>query len=227
MKVINIIGSIGVGKSTLLNNLLEYTIRNKDKLPYEIIPVFECVERYQSFNGYDPLFLSYENPIANAAITQAHIIASVNEHLHTILSKISTGETTEKEKIVIMDRSLFSPVVFNQVLLNRGIISHFARDYLWSEAINSGVKTMSELNLTSVGVISLSAPTDVCLRRIMQRSRDCEVKYVSSDYLKSLKEEYNRHVGWWYTKIPSDYILEIDTESANQDQLLSLTTEFF
>ena len=85
---------------------------------------------------------------------------------------------------------------------------------------------MSELNLTTVGVISLSAPTDVCLRRIMQRSRDCEVKYVSSDYLKSLEEEYNRHVGWWYTKIPSDYILEIDTESANQDQLLSLTTEF-
>jgi deoxyadenosine/deoxycytidine kinase len=227
MKLFIIDGQIASGKSSLLRNLDEF-VKNHPHLPYNVISVNECLEKYENFKGHNPLSLAYHDPARNAAVNQLYIIEIINKHLQdTLYDKLHFVRRKDhyddkKEHIVVVDRSLYSPLVFSRLLFKDGIISEFVYDFLRTKSTEEALKTMCEYGLNPVGVLLLYAGAEECLQRIKKRGRTYEIEHITADYLRRLEDEYREHAIWWSDRVRNNGVTEIDTQATDQNVILKI-----
>ena len=130
LEIISIEGSIGIGKTTLLKGL------DLDKYHGKVDILFESHEKFNTFLDYKPLDLFYTNPKENALICQIHIFDVCKQQLEDKLRTISP-----KCKVLITDRSIMSPKIFNNTLLDMGYLTEYQYDFIIDYA-NRNIKKM-------------------------------------------------------------------------------------
>lgn len=188
-KVIGVIGSIGAGKSSLIDQ-----IRWKDVGVFE-----ENLKAYRKFGRYDPLELLYTDPQQNVALAQHHFIKCINNQLR---------ESNTICKLWITDRSLFCPIIFVENLYKQGMISEFSKDYLVNETREFAQQTLDQMNLKYAGIVYLDTPPETCMERIQKRGRDME-KHIKLEYLTGIQSEYEESVKWWTRHLGKDRVCRI------------------
>ena len=130
LKIISVEGNIGIGKSTLVQNL--------DLKRYGgcVDILLEPHEAYNTFLGYHPLDLFYTNPEINALTCQLHIFNAYKEHMEKKLYELSP-----QCKVLVIDRSIMSCLIFTTTLRDMGYITEFQHDFL-TEYIKRNVSEM-------------------------------------------------------------------------------------
>lgn len=198
-------GNIASGKSSFLRELSSQTEH------FDVI--CEPVEDFEKFQKHNPLFLAYEEPHANAAISQLHIINCIHRHLYNRLSGNSQRE-------LISERSLYSPLVFNSAYQHLGIISSFATAFLGEEVRRRAALTEKALRIQYDGVIYLHTEVGVCHQRISKRNRLNEPVKITIAYLESLERSYRLHVDSWRRKLGADRVLILQTDGCTTKELV-------
>ena len=206
--IVAIIGLISSGKSTLLQKCQEMN---------NVLLIPECIDRYRTFKTHDPLALIYQDVSANIVAAQHHFIKSINQHL-------AENVTAFSDKLIVSDRTLFSPDVFIQAHFTRNTISEFTRDYLLSETQQFASRTLKDHSLRYAGVFFLDIAPEICMKRIAQRGRDCE-QSITLDYLHSLQEQYTKHIQWWQNYLGDGSRVYVATE-ANIDTIYAQFSQF-
>ena len=184
-KLIAIDGNIGSGKSTLISEL-KLRLNNVGFIE-------ENLEAYTSYKEFNPLAQMYENPTQNSSITQLHIIRSIND---------ITLKEGPNHQVLITDRSLFSPLVFENALYKSGNLSTFTKDYISNVALKTAVHTLHEINAEYIGMFLFDLPISICLNRIDIRSRYGE-QAIKIDHLKNIQNSYQTYTRWWERNVSS------------------------
>ena len=94
-----------------------------------------------------------------------------------------------RKKTFISERSLFSPLVFNNAYLHSGIITPFVHRFVSEYVLDRAHETMDDLNIQYTDIIFLHTAAPVCYERVRQRHRSCEVNNITLDYLYVLERE--------------------------------------
>ena len=167
---ISIEGNVAVGKTSILKELKSIA---SDKFSF----IEEPIHLYSNYKDFNPLSLSYTEPVLNSAITQLHIIENSFDWYSKIFSKYGHG-------LCISERCPFSSLIFIQHYLNLGQMSHFAAKFLKDK-----VTELSSMRpwLSPDLIIYLSASPDVCFQRSQIRARDEEAS-VSKTMFHSVHE---------------------------------------
>lgn len=172
-------GNIASGKTTVL----ELLRRTQPSLCCIEEPVFA----FQKFLHYDPLKLSYEDPVANAAVAQHHIITQSCEHYEKSLLPLHF-----KYECAISERSVLSPMAFIQTALMNKTFSPFVSDYLLVEL----VKKSRDIRKPDI-IVYLDLSAEECYDRVLKRARASEVRGCTLSFLQRLeccyKEILNNH----------------------------------
>lgn len=119
LEIIGIEGCIGIGKTTLLKNL------NLERYNGKVDVLYEPHEKFNTFLHYKPLDLLYTDPKENAFICQLHIFDICRQELEDKLRQISP-----ECQVLITDRSIMSPTIFNNTLLDVGYLTKYQYDFI-------------------------------------------------------------------------------------------------
>ena len=165
-------GNIGAGKTTLLTHLEELA---KSFYTYQIILLREPVDIWSTIcdaNGMNILENFYKDPVKYAFAFQ---VLAFTTRLTMIKNAIKEHPECE---VIICERSLYADGhIFAKMLYDEGTmddISYQIYKKMYENAI-------SEFPLT--GVIYLTIPPEVCVKRIAQRGRAGE-ENITLDYLE-------------------------------------------
>ena len=200
-RIIAVEGNIGAGKSTLINNIKEWS--EKANLSCRVVVIPECLDRFTTFKEYNPLALAYSDPKENVLLTQLHIIRSINKAMEEVVgAEVDHHHPDEedydnKQIIIVTDRSLFSPIVFTHQHHIGGNINRFAHDYLIEETMDNAESTLRDLGLEYVGLFFLQVQSEECHNRLTKRGRVYECMKNMNTYLSELESQYSDHVVWW------------------------------
>ena len=167
-------GNVGSGKTTVLNILR--------MLQPSFLCVDEPVALFESFLHYNPLMLSYEDPIANAAIAQHHMIDQSCQHYNKSLQSLTFDSPYH---CAISERSVLSPMAFIQVNLMNKIFSPFVGDYLSVELF----KKSRDLRFPDI-LIYFDVSAEECYKRTLERGRDAEMRGCTFEFLQRLETSY-------------------------------------
>lgn len=198
MIIIALIGSIGVGKSTLLQDL-----KSKSKLNLDI--TFECLDQFQSFKNHNPLALSYEDPTNNCVAAQLYF----SDCLSTQMKQAIACQT--ETDFLLTDRSLFCTIPFIKTQFRCGLLSEFTKDYLIERSNIMAEDTLLQTKTKYSGAIYLDAPPQLSLDRIASRGRNIESS-LSLNYLTVLREEVISMLDWWKERCGAENVLFINTD---------------
>lgn len=199
MKFIAVIGSIGVGKTTLLKYIKD---QNPDK---KIHVIFECVDDFSSFKNHNPLQQAYDNPRENCVAAQIHIAKCLSRQLERELKTLP-----KDTDIVLTDRSIYSTIPFINAISRTGILSSFTHDFLLEECKEIAETTIAKLGVIYSGIIFLDASIQTSIDRIKERNRQMETE-INKTYLKSLREEMFVFFQWWKSRIGEKKTLVLKT----------------
>lgn len=194
-------GVCGAGKSWLIKN---FNVDDNKTDNLRIIKVFEDEASFNSYGEYAPLSLTQRDPRMNGVVCQFHIIECLNERLRKIVLDLRNRppQATTKYIILLMDRSLYSPLVFSRLLQDQGHMSMFSCTFLQDTTIRKADETLKDLNLKVIGLFLLDTPINVCLKNIKIRSRYYEILNAQSrgytlNYLYNMRLRYTDHLLWW------------------------------
>jgi thymidylate kinase len=170
---ISIEGIIGCGKSTLISKLMKG----------DWITLAEPLDSFTSFGGhYNPLYLVNKEPSLNAGFAQLHFIDQTKQFF-----KWNLPPPSEKETIVLSERSMWSSLVFSRALYSLNYVSPFAYDYIcyhWERCCRS-IRFPDHIFFLDV------APSE-CEKRVMNRAREEEMvsTFPNLLYQTRLREAY-------------------------------------
>ena len=202
------LGNIGAGKTTLLNFF------NNENRNIRMKVLLEPIRRFRKFERHDPLTMAISKPGVNSVVAQFHIIKQLNLNFRTVLNNHTPDD------ILITDRSLFSPIPFTQTLCDMDIISEFAKDYLYTETLETAAKTLHENSAKYIAAVYLHSPSSLCMDRIHSRGREGENEY-STEYLEKLEVNLLKCLERWKREIGHDNVYILETKD-----LSSLHIEF-
>lgn len=179
MRVIILEGLIGAGKSCLLKNIQPY-------LTPEVKVIMEPVDRFQSFDSYNPLGEMYENPMMNSGFGQLHIIQE-----QALCYEEQLRE--EKPAILLTERSIYSPVIFTKTLRSAGFLSEFVEAVLLKHSHQKILEIFPDKPLAADKMFWVDTPISVCLSHIAQRGREGE-SAITESYLSKLSTFYGEYI---------------------------------
>ena len=161
-------GLVGSGKTTCLNHLA---------FERDVCCVSEPVHLFEHFQSHNPLALQYSDPLTNAVAAQLHILHVSAAHY----GQIPPADALLQDKIILSERSIFSPKVFINANHRRGVFSDFTRDFLLGklEDVTVDVRKLD-------AIIYFDAPPYLCKERIANRKREGEESACSQDFLDHL-----------------------------------------
>ena len=167
-KVFSIEGNIGAGKSTLID-LIANNIPGIVILP-------EPVLAWKNIGGDNLLKCFYDDPKRWTFTFELYSMFSKVKRLKNILQSDA--------KIIIMERSIYSDKAFQH-------ISYFLDKLDTKEAtILQDLYDFFKLDYPRLnGVIYVTTPPEICLRRIKSRNRDEEIN-IDLEYLKKLEDQF-------------------------------------
>lgn len=202
VRIIAIDGNIGVGKSTLMDQL-EEQYRDCD----DVVILREPVHRWTDVAGENLLQLFYTDPSKYAFLFQLYIFRTTLDELQRILANPNV-------RIVFCERSLESSRhVFAQMLRDAGHMT--AMEFAIYESMFTNEVTT---RCYATEHVYLDASVDVCHARIQQRARDGE-EAISMDYLSRCATYYTT---WFTSKRVShrNTTRVICTNALSMDQVL-------
>jgi deoxyadenosine/deoxycytidine kinase len=193
--LISIEGNIGAGKSTILEKVKE-TYKNRTDILFLREPV-DIWESIKDENGKTILENFYTNPSKYAFSFQVMAYITRLSLLKKLISENPSG------KIIICERSLEADKnIFAKMLHDDGVIDHLCIQIyhkIYEEYMN---------DFPLQYVIYIDANPEICLQRILQRSREGE-NTISIDYLQKCKDYYHQ---WLLSDKPKNLeILQIIT----------------
>jgi deoxyadenosine/deoxycytidine kinase len=197
---IAICGNIGVGKSTLCQNLAdEYTsgIYMKEELENPYLEKF------------------YEHMAKKESGANPH---SFNLQKYFLLTRFEKMvKWNKEEKIWIQDRFLVEQFeIFVKTMVDDGLMKK--EDLQVFKTLYQNL--VSKVDLPDV-IVFLKSDLEKNINRICKRGRECEVDKIDKDYLFKLHQKYESFL----KKIKSDFseihLIEIDTNSLNSDEVFS------
>lgn len=166
---------IGCGKSTFLNQLRP----NKEKRNISIID--EPLEYFCRYKTFNPLSLSYQNPIRYSAMAQVHIIQELSKNFERHISTCSNGP------LYVSERCLTSALPFIKAMDRVNYITDFDREKLIDFCLEASKRYPIQK------YFFIDCPRPVCIQRIKDRARS-EEKSVSLLYLNSLFDTYQDYL---------------------------------
>ena len=179
MKILAVEGNVGAGKSTLIGKLKPYF-----KNDFRVKVLEEPVHLFEKFYEHNPLELMYKDPFTYASFAQIHILESIAAHYREQLL-----ECTEEVKLLLCERSLFSPIVFSKVHYRNGYFKKFVYDYLVDRARKNLAEILPGHSFGADVILFLSTSAENCLQHINVRCREGE-NNVDIEYLKCIEECY-------------------------------------
>lgn len=171
--LISISGTIGVGKSTLCQNISDRT-----GFPISHEPVAN--------NPYLTDF--YGDPSRWGFHNQAFILATLYSYHREFVS--------QNKPVLLLDRSFYEGKIFVEVLRGLG---HFSdRDYeTYNTLYQSLIASTAPLDL----IVYLKISPEEAMERIQERGRESE-KAISLDYMKRLDAAYDQWVSFMSENTP-------------------------
>lgn len=190
-KIISVEGNIGVGKSTMLDNIENYI--NKTNIT-DIVVMREPIEKWTEpdENGISILEKFYKDKQKYTFSFQVYVLLTIIDAIKNII------KTNPNCKIIICERSLSaSRYVFADMLHAENIFD--------TTQYNIYCKLYEEIadKYIAVKTVYLSCPLSTIKERIQKRNRSGE-EYVTMDYLEKCNEYYNRLIS--KTNIPHIHI---------------------
>lgn len=207
MKIITVGGMIGVGKTTIINNICEM-LNNKGKKAKVVYELWEektnniqqekathdevmdmLLEMY--YNSIGGLDSSDENEKLNAKyITLTHQIHFLSTRVTKVILAV---EKARKENLdyLLIDRTIFEDIIFTKInLFNDPLYweTYFSMWNLWEARLAHELRDIETRN------IILSAPIDTILSRIKKRGRDLEQSEELKDYFTNLNQNYTEEM---------------------------------
>lgn len=176
-------GNIGVGKSTLLNQLYE----QYSEYIHDIY--LEPVDEWRSYRGVNVLEKNYESPTIWSFTLQIQVFLSMharNMRIERQLEKITKSLGNIKNGFVIQERSLSSANMFINVLEQNNIIKKTDIDLLRDIYDRFG----NDSNDTYVTIYLRTTP-DVAYDRVQHRS-NTDDRLISLDFLKLIHVEHEK-----------------------------------
>lgn len=195
MLIYSVEGAIGAGKSTFLDELVNY-VNTNDDLYRKVLIVPEPVDEWCSGGQVDggeeisPLHAFYDNPEENASIFQVYVLMSRLNYLQTKLREFR-DEFHEYPSVIFVERfgGLADEEVFVRVLCDRGLIK--IHQYEMYRRILSSLKEF-HIKYDDMALIYITAPFNTTRIRIAQRARDAENIADTGHILRI----YNRYEAW-------------------------------
>ena len=183
MKIVAVEGNVGAGKSTLLGKLKPYF-----QSDFRVKVLEEPVHIFEKFNEHNPLELMYKDPFTYASFSQLHILESVAAYYREQLLECAEGV-----KLLLCERSLFSPIIFSKVQYRNGYFEEFVYDYLVDRARKNLTEILPHHIFGADVVLFLSTSVENCLHHINVRCREGE-NNLDIAYLKCIEECYYEYL---------------------------------
>lgn len=194
-KVFNIVfdGNIGSGKTTTIQSLQDYILKNNIDADVVLEPVDEWQKTQDSSNN-NILEYYYQDPKKYSFAFQINALLSRIKKVEDILKY-------SKKQIHFIERSIFTDKnVFLEVNFQKGNISEieYVIYHQWFDWILSTFKHKID------GIVYLNTSAKICYQRINQRNRKGE-ESIPMDYLVMLEKF---HINWLKneTVIPVTFI---------------------
>ena len=182
MKILAVEGNVGAGKSTLIRKLKPH-FQNDFRVKF----LEEPVHLFAKFYEHNPLDLMYTDPFAYASFAQMHILESVAVYYREQL------ECVDGVKLLLCERSLFSPIIFATSQYRSGHFGKFVYDYLIDRARKNLTEILPHHNFGANAILFLKTSAENCLQHISTRRREGE-NNVDPEYLKCIEECYREYL---------------------------------
>ncbi|CAD8193991.1 unnamed protein product [Paramecium pentaurelia] len=192
--LISIEGNIGSGKSTLLK-LMQQKYPQMHYLP-------EPVNEWQQINGNPKLNLLgsfYQDPHRWAYTMQNYAFYSRLKHWKTVMANLNESIILS-ERSIQADKEIFAKNGYINGLMNEMEFAIYEQFYNWLVQEVFGKQIAKQL------IVYLQVNPNVCLQRMLKRSRNEEKNSISKDYLVQI---HQRHEEWL-----------INTQNQNQKVLI-------
>lgn len=183
--------------------MIENLKLDNEQANFSIIKVLEDERNYNRYREFSPLSLTHEDTRMNAVACQLHIIECLNDKVRRIVSRVRDNLMSySKSVIILMDRSLYAPMVFSKLLYDANNVSAFSYTFLRDKTIREADETMKEFNLKTIGLYYLDTPIRDCFKNIQERKRYYEIMRVTSrgftlNHLYKMRLGYGDHLLWW------------------------------
>lgn len=196
--IITIEGNIGAGKSVYAESLSKL-LMTKD---FEVIHMKEPVEDWINFNGVNFLKMFYDNTKRWAFTFQVNALFTTKD------MESQAVNHSQAKRVVIMERSSFSVLEIFCKYLNRAIFDPVETTII--EKLKFKVSEILE-NYENHVIIYIKSSPEVCMERIIARSRKEEIGKINLHYLQNLHELHEKSLNKY-----SEKLLTIDGTSYDQ-----------
>lgn len=128
LRIITLDGVMGSGKTYLFRHLQNVLPLAYPNLSFQFFD--EKVDKYMNFEGHNPLKVMYKDPARESAIVQMYILDVMYRELYTFFKSF------EKADVVVMDRNLYSCMIFAIAHYTRNNMSQFDLMFICKRLIN-------------------------------------------------------------------------------------------
>jgi deoxyadenosine/deoxycytidine kinase len=174
--IISIEGNIGVGKSTLIDNLEAY---HKNENIQNVIILREPVDAWNLFvdskDNQNILAKFYNDPQKFSFSFQIVVLKTILELLTETIEKNPDCELIICERSILSSRHVFTKMLYDSSLMNE--LEYKIYESLFDEWVNSNIFTPSK-------IVFLNITPEVSFERINKRNR-IEENVIELDYIKS------------------------------------------
>lgn len=222
---VTIEGLIASGKTGIIQKTMEKISDNRrnesSTKKYSLVVIPDRFDLFNQYEKFAPLELCAENMRDNCAVTEMHIVRTVNCHLrrvvnHHVKNRELLGNTAPV--LFICDRSLYSPTIFIRALQKLGYINDFTTTFLLGDATAFLQASQKDCNLQFVGMVYLETRVDRCLEGIQSRGRPFE-QSISRKYLEALVDAHEDHCKWWKESYGSSSLFRLNADHNPVDEL--------
>jgi deoxyadenosine/deoxycytidine kinase len=204
-------GLLGLGKSKLLTAMSE--------IDMDHVQIYhEPVEQFNTYKDMHPLDLMYTDPNLHGSFSQYHIIQTLEEYFLDIL----LNKVTPKTEILLIERSLFSPMAFTTAMYRMGYLTDFEYTYLTDISSKSIIK-LNEKGLPILHkIFNIDGSIGQAIENITKRDRSNEKNFSEMEtYLGYLKEDYDAFFHN-FVSVNGNHCLKNATYKNTEDLVLEL-----
>ena len=174
-RLISIEGNIGVGKTTLMDNLeLYYKINNVKNVKIMREPIDEWLSYVDSKDNENILTKFYNNPKKYSFLFQILILKTNLQVLQDFMESCHNCDLIICERSILSSRHVFTKMLYDGSYMDE--LEYKIYESLFDDWVNSEIFTPQK-------IVYLDVSPDISYSRIKKRSRTGEI--VTSDYIIS------------------------------------------
>lgn len=195
--IISIEGNIGVGKSTIIDNI-ELYLRNSNITDIVVLkePIEEWTNMVDSVDDESILTKFYNNPEKFSFAFQVLILNTIQKQIDETIKLYPNCKVIICERSILSSREVFAKMLFHSSMMNE--MEYKIYDSLF----------YNDRLIVPTRFVFMDVPPEVCLQRIIKRNRSGESK-ISLDYLSQCDQYHHR----WLAQYDKSYVLNINCQT--------------